>query len=119
MNVQKVVRLIRAFMEAHSYSQSRLAKEAKVPQSTISRALASPVRLSRTHRQLCNFAGIDIQAAQGRSGARDSLVQAVLDVWDGTDEHAQSIARLLKAAATLEAYGAARAAKPPRTHAHR
>lgn len=119
MNAQQVVRLIRTFMEQNSYSQSRLAREAKVPQSTISRALGSPVRLSRTHHALCNFAGIDIQASQGRAGARESLVQAVLDVWDGTDEHAQSIARLLKVAATLEAYGAARAGKPPRTHAHR
>lgn len=104
-------------MRENAYSQSRLARETGVPQSTISRALRSPVRLSRTHRQLCKFAGIDLHPVTQRSTGRESLVQAVLDVWDGTDEHARSIVKLIQAAATLEAHGAARAVRPTRTHA--
>lgn len=119
MNVQQVVQSICSFMERSSYSQARISQDTGIPQATISRALKAPVRISRTHRALCKFAGIDIQAARPRGDARESLVQTVLEVWDGTDEHAQLLARLLKAAATLEAYGASRVARPPRTHASR
>ena len=117
MNVLQVLEAIHAFMETNSYSQTRLAKETGIPQSTIARALKAPVRVTRTHRALCKFARISLDSGPGEGGARETLVQTVLDVWDGTREHAQSIARLLKAGATLEAYGASRATKPRKTNA--
>lgn len=111
MNVQQLVREIRVFMERNAYSQLRLSQETGIPQPTISRALKAPVRVSSTHRKLCKFAGIPMTGAAEDSDARHALLQTVLEVWDGTTEHAQTLARLIKAGATLEAYGAYRASK--------
>lgn len=118
MNLQRIVRELKAFLEMNSYSQTRFSHLTGVPQPTISRALSNPVRLSKTHRKLCKFAGIRIED-QSEGATREVLVQAVLEVWDGTREHAHSIARLLRAGATLEAYGASRAVKSRKPHANR
>lgn len=120
MTVQRIVSALRAFMELNAYTQTRLSEDTGIPQSTIARALKNPRRVSKTHHALCKFAKIapDDQISVG--SARDALVQTVLEVWDGSREHAHSIARLLKAGATLEAHGAARAtAKPRKNHASR
>jgi len=98
-------------MRDNSYSESSLSRATGVPQSTISRALNKPVRLTKTHRRLCKFAGIDLGAAAGAVEVREDLVQELLDVWDGSREHAQTLARLLRAAATLQAYGANQGAR--------
>lgn len=108
-------------MDANSYTEMRLSRETGIAQPTINRALKNPARLTNTHRKLCKFASIEIEgsADSGDEETREGLVKAVLDVWDGTREHAQSIARLLKAGATLEAYGASKASKPRKSHASR
>lgn len=98
-------------METNSYSQTDLSRLTGLPQPTISRALSNPVRISRTHRALCKFARIAFDTPAPSSRGQETLIQAVLDVWDGTQEHANSIARLLHAGATLEAHGASRALK--------
>lgn len=106
MNVQSVVKRLRGFMRDNGYSESSLARAVGVAQSTLHRALKSPVRLTKTHRTLCKFAGIDLTSVPGNQDAREELIQEVLDVWDGSREHAHSLARLLRVAATLQAYGA-------------
>ena len=100
MNLQGVVRELRAFMHEKSYSESRLSRDTGVPQPTIHRALKSPVRLTKTHRVLCKFAAIDLVETTGSPETREDLIQEVLDIWDGSREHAHSIVRLLRAAAT-------------------
>lgn len=111
MNVQVVVQSLRSYIERNGYSQVRLSRETGIPQSTISRALAKPARVTKTHRALCKLAGISLEANRVETAAEQELVRSVLDVWDGSREHAQTIARLLKAAASLEAYRASRASK--------
>lgn len=112
MNVQRVVRQIRAFMRDRGYSESSLARATLIPQPTIHRALKRPVRLTKTHRALCKFSGIDLGSVDAQSDVREELVQEVLDIWDGSREHAQTLARLLRAAATLQAYGATHPGRP-------
>lgn len=111
MNVQRVVRQIRAFMRDKGYSESALAREAGLSQPTVHRALARPARLTKTHRHLCKTAGIDLSSIAGSPETQEDLVQELLDVWDGSREHAHTLARLLRAAATLQAYGEAQAAR--------
>ena len=106
MNVQSVVRQIRAFMRDQKHSESSLSKATNIPQSTIHRALKNPVRLTKTHRNLCKFSDIDITEVPRTTETQDELIQEVLDIWDGSRKHAHSLARLLRAAATLQAYGA-------------
>lgn len=119
MNAIKVVEKIRNQMLASSLSQMEIQRLTGLHQSTISRALKNPVRVTGTHRTLCKFFGISLDESPNDSRSRAALVQTVLDIWDGTPEHAQSIARLLNASATLEAHAASRAAKAPRFNGHR
>lgn len=105
MNMHNVVRQIRAFMHDQGYTESSLSRMTFIPQSTIHRALKNPIRLTKTHRALCKFAGIDLSTETGHQGTREELIQELLDIWDGSREHAQSLAKLLRAAATLQAYG--------------
>lgn len=119
MNVSAVVTQLREFMHKNSYSESRLSREAGVPQPTLHRALRNPQRLTKTHIFLCKFAGIALNPNESTKPRHDELVKVVLEVWDGTEEHAQSIVRLLRAGATLEAYGARRASKIKNSNGHR
>lgn len=98
-------------MRDHGYSEAGFARAAGLPQPTVHRALCRPVRLSKTHRRLCKFAGIDLNSATGSAETREDLVQELLDVWDGTREHAQTLVRLLRAAAMLQAYGETQAVR--------
>lgn len=111
MNVQKVVREIRTFMARKSLSESGLAKAVGIPQPTVNRALKSPVRLTKTHRAICKYAGIDVSVGAVHPETREELVQELLDVWDGSREHAHSLTRLLRAAATLHAHAAAQGSR--------
>lgn len=119
MTVNDVVMQLREFMHENSYSESRFSKEVGVPQPTLHRALRNPQRLTKTHVRLCKFAGIALDPDEPAKASHQELVKAVMEVWDGTDEHAQSIVRLLKAGATLEAYGARRAFKTKNPNGHR
>ena len=119
MNVNAVVAQLREFMHENSYSESSLSREIGVPQPTLHRALRNPQRLTKTHIRLCKFAGIALSPDESVKPRRDELVKAVMEVWDGTDEHAQSIVRLLRAGATLEAYGARRASRTKNSNGHR
>lgn len=99
-------------MRDRGYSESSLARATHIPQSTLHRALKRPVRLTKTHRALCKFAGIDFAATPTHQEAREVLVQELLDIWDGSREHAHSLVRLIRAAATLQTYRANQASRP-------
>lgn len=111
MNATRLVERIRAHMEANSISQMDISRLSGLPQSTISRALKSPVRVTKTHREICKTIDIAVDEPIRSRRGQEVLVQAVLKVWDGTTEHAQSIARLLNAGATLEALATSRASR--------
>lgn len=119
MNVHVVAKALLTFMEQKGYSQTRLSKETGIPQSTISRALNHPTRFTKTHRALCKFSGIPVERQPASGSLQDELVAELLGVWDGSREHAHSIARLLRAAADLEAHAIDRAGKPRRSHGYR
>lgn len=89
---------IKLALEAQGLTQLALSQMTGIPQSTLSRSLRSPVRLTRTHRKVCTFLEIPIlHTARDLAGA-ETLRQVVMEVWDGTDRHAQALARLLRAA---------------------
>ena len=111
MNVQLVVRRIRQFMSEQGYSESSFSRATGIPQPTVHRALKNPIRITGTHRDLCKFANIDLKLDLVPVEAREELVQEVLDIWDGSREHAQSLVRLLRAAATLQAYAASQSSR--------
>lgn len=111
MNVHSVIRQVRAKMRDHGYSESALSRLTGIPQPTINRALKRPVRLSRTHVALCKFLRIEVSVASANPDIREELVQELMEVWDGSREHAHSLVRLLRVAATLQAHGATQASR--------
>lgn len=107
MTVNDVVAQIDVALEQRGLSQMELSRLTNVPQSTISRSLSTPVRLTKTHQKLCIFLGIRIDQREGASGA-EVLRKAAFEVWDGSDSHAHALAALLKAAARVCAVQGAR-----------
>lgn len=104
MNVHRIVQQIRVFMRDNGYSESSISRATGIPQTTIHRALKHPMRLTKTHITLCKFSGIDLSTASEHQETREELIQELLDIWDGSREHADYLARLLRAAAALQTY---------------
>lgn len=78
-------------------TQVQLAEGAKASQSQVSRLLAGRSRrLSKATLRICGYATINTYVTK-LSDPRKSeiLVQALQRVWDGSDEHAKSIARVV------------------------
>jgi DNA-binding Xre family transcriptional regulator len=98
MLVNVVLQKIENSMAARDLNQSALSEATGIPQSTLSRALSQPVRVTKTHRKICKYLGILIPPDENSSGAQ-ALHKAVQDAWDGTDRHALALAGLLRAAA--------------------
>ncbi len=112
MTPHAVIQRVRTFMRDNGYSESALSRLTGIPQSTIHRSLKNPLRLTKTHRTLCKFADIELTSATANLEVREELIQEVLDIWDGSREHAHSLGRLLRAAAALQTHGANQASRP-------
>ncbi|MBO9770075.1 MULTISPECIES: hypothetical protein [Xanthomonas] len=77
-------------------SSSAIARASNLGQPQVYRNLfGKPKKVSRTMRQLCEYAEVD--AYEGTADPSDSrvLMEALATVWDGTDAHAKRLAKLL------------------------
>ena len=84
-------------------TQSEVATQAGVDQATVSRILARcPRRNGKAFYRLCNYALMP-SSRKKRFDPRDNgeMMEALRDVWDGTDDHAEAIAGLIRAAGYL------------------
>lgn len=83
-------------------SQERIALEAGVSQAAVSRLMmACPDRNGRAFKKLCIYANNLLEARQGTLPLpieEASLVSAIREVWNGTPEHAQALATMIRAA---------------------
>lgn len=76
-------------------TQSELAREAGISQASVSRAtIGKPERTGRARARLFNY----MQQAQA---AAEPALAAVTETWDGSDEHAQALAKLILASGEL------------------
>lgn len=99
MNPEQIVQAIHRAMRENGYSQSRLAEQSGVMQSTISRSLRNPKRVTKTHRRLCEILEVHIPSAtRPPLKGRHAVVQAALDAWDGTEAQGVALVNLLNAA---------------------
>lgn len=93
---------LKRFLEAYSGNQSELAKQAGVDPSTISRAMHSArrARLSGPLRELCTIANISLviapTALRPDPSSSPELMEALSEVWDGSQSHAKVISKLLR-----------------------
>ncbi|WP_137190659.1 hypothetical protein [Stenotrophomonas rhizophila] len=77
-------------------TSSAIARAASLGQPQVYRNLfGGPKRVTRTLEHLCKYAGIDAYEGTSNPGESKVLMQALSAVWDGTDGHAQRLARLL------------------------
>lgn len=101
MTVNVVLRQIENYMTENKLTQIELSRITNIPQSTLSRALRAPRRITDTHRRLCKYANISLKIGTPDSTASEKLRQTIADVWDGTDRHADALIRLLRAASEI------------------
>lgn len=93
---QIVSELLRFFAASGLDTSAAIARQTGINQSQVHRNLfGKPKRITETHRRLCKYAKIDVEvcAADPRSSA--ILMGALASVWDGSDDHARRLARLL------------------------
>jgi len=97
-----VIRDLNEFLLGYPGKQSKLAKDAGVNQSTISRALHSKGRSRHSGGlvKLCIFANIPLtlshEAPLPDPSTSPELMEALAQVWDGSPNHAKAIARIIR-----------------------
>lgn len=93
---------MRATLDKSGLTQPQIAIEAGVSQPAVSRLMARcPIRNGGAFRKLCKYA--KSQRAYGQTPlplpVEDAaLVSAIREVWNGTPEHAQALAAMIRAA---------------------
>ncbi len=87
---------LRQFMAKAGWSQEKLAKKAGVSQPTVSRALArQAARNSRARHRLFSF--IHKWRPPARGPGQGIVLQAFERIWDGSEVHANAVARIIDA----------------------
>jgi hypothetical protein len=80
---------------ADTRSSSEIARLSGVSQPTVSRLRLSKgrrVRRSSSFNKLCSFYGVELPLAGRRAGAYNELLrEAIVDAWDGSDEHGRAL----------------------------
>jgi len=91
--------VIADLLEREGISQSILAARAGVNQATVSRVLRrQPARRTAAYARLCSYMQ---QYAAGTTASVNPALGAVRETWDGSEEHAAALARLILASREL------------------
>lgn len=77
---------------------TEIARASGLGQPQVHRNLfGRPKRVGRTLFLLCKYAGVDAYEKAGDPRQSTVLVQALAEVWDGSEAHAKKLAKLLLA----------------------
>ncbi len=84
-------------------TQTEIASELGVTQPHLSRILAGCFRPSRsaTAEQLCEMAGVPLRTSRPPANAQEQLYRVLTQIWDGSEEDAERLVALLRAAHRL------------------
>lgn len=98
-HMQHLSRRLQAFIREKGLTQAELAEAAHISQSAVSRIMH---RTSRRHGRafilLCKYAEINPDDADISAETPQKLIMnTFMKVWDGTDIHAETIARVIEA----------------------
>ena len=97
-----IARDLEKYLRHYPGSQTELANKAGVSQSTISRAmnLQERKRISNGLLALCNYAGILTVTPDSASRVdpkkNSDLIGALQEVWDGSEERAKVLAKVIR-----------------------
>lgn len=93
---------MRTTLAASRLTQPEIAKAAGVSQPAVSRLLSSfPIRRGGAFKKLCIYADRQRESAQSTLPLpveNVALASAIREVWNGTPEHAQALAAMIRAA---------------------
>lgn len=101
MDIEALQKELKEFFESQGLKSSlSIANQYGMVQSTVYRNLfEAQVSMTPSLKKLCNYAGIDYSGYGSDNAKRSEIIMdAVQQVWDGTEAHAKKIRRLLLAA---------------------
>jgi transcriptional regulator with XRE-family HTH domain len=102
MQEASLVDQLLSLMQSRHLSQESVAKAAKVSQSTVSRALRGRIeRQGRAKAKLFNYIQKELRKEVLSGTGKDKVINAFELIWDGSEEHATAIARIISASAGL------------------
>jgi len=94
--------LVKRLLQDKQLTQTELAKKAGVDQSTVSRVIRNQntVRQGRSKAKLLVFARKALRGDLDKGEGK--ILTAFKSIWDGSEEHASAIARVIGATADLQ-----------------
>lgn len=97
MNIDKIQETLFESFRANGLETTvSIANACNMTQSTVYRALkGKPKRMTLALNKLCVYAKINLQDYADEPEQSDTLMNALRQVWDGTEIHAKQLARLL------------------------
>lgn len=102
MQEDSLAKQLLALIESRHLSQKSVAKAAKVSQSTVSRALRGHIeRQGRAKTRLFIYIQRELQNEVSRGTGTEKVVKAFEGIWDGSEEHAAAIAKIISASGGL------------------
>ncbi len=98
-NSKQIVLEIESFMISSGLTQLQLSYCSKINQSTLSKYLKEPPKkITPALKKICNYAEISLFSDELSSPEKNMiLMQALRENWDGTDEHARKISKIISA----------------------
>jgi hypothetical protein len=86
-------------MQSNGLNQTKFANAAGVSQSTVSRALDRPSKHhGAARRKLFTYANINEWiGGEPARGGQEGVLQAFERIWDGSEEHATAVAKVIEA----------------------
>lgn len=114
MAPSEIAELVFKYLRAANISETELARRIGIPQPTLRRSLRHGKRLTSTHRRICKYVGIALDVVEPhRAGMKERLASAIVQLWDGSNEHGSALLALMQAADQLGSAGASQATVPP------
>lgn len=98
-NTKQLVAEIKAYMSRFCINQTELSNCSKIHQATLSKYLMEPPRgVTPALKKICNYANISLYTDKPNQPEKNQvLMKALRDNWDGTDEHARKISKIIHA----------------------
>lgn len=102
LNIRERIDWLRATFKSEQMSQESLAEATGIHQSQISRILSGQVRRSsKNFILLCKFAENLHSERKSSKKIHPALLSALEQTWDGSTEHAEAIAKVIRSLSSL------------------
>jgi len=95
--MQDASTLLKMIMDVTGLKQEAIAIKAGVSQATVSRMLrVAPKRRSEPQALLCKYIHDEAAVLMAKEKGRE-VMEAFARIWDGTDEHASAVVKIINA----------------------